>query len=228
MHVVDGSHYDELVTRLARSPARYTTRITERVHEEVAPARLEPVLPDLRGVLDRVVPAVLAGLLTSEPMEEEAMLVVRRTVERWSSRDVPFSTVMGICTAASRAAVDVTRDVARERDQAVVVQVVGRGVVIAQEVVAAAAAGHGRNMRRELTTDRPDPGGRGAPVVLRGPAADVLGLVAEGMTNAQVAGELGISPQAVNYHVGRLMRALGAANRTAVVARAYERGLLPR
>lgn len=228
MQVVDGSRYDELVARLALSPARYTTRITERIREEVAPARLEPVLPDLREVLDRLVPAVLAALLTSEPLDEEAMLVVRRAAERWSSRAVPFSTVMEICTAASRAAVEVTQDVARERDQPVVVQVVGRGVVIAQEVVAAAAAGHERNTRRELATDRSDPGRGWAPIVLRGPAADVLALVAEGRTNAQVAGELGISPQAVNYHVGRLMRALGAVNRTAVVARAYERGLLPR
>ncbi len=51
-------------------------------------------------------------------------------------------------------------------------------------------------------------------------------MVAEGRTNVEIAAALHLSRQAVNYHVGRLMRALGAANRTALVARAYQRGLL--
>jgi DNA-binding NarL/FixJ family response regulator len=61
---------------------------------------------------------------------------------------------------------------------------------------------------------------------LRQPGADILRMVAEGRTNVEIAGELHLSRQAVNYHVGRLMRALGAANRTALVALAYRRGLL--
>lgn len=61
---------------------------------------------------------------------------------------------------------------------------------------------------------------------LRQPAADILRMVAEGRTNVEVAAALHLSRQAVNYHVGRLMRAPGAANRTALVARAYQRGLL--
>lgn len=61
---------------------------------------------------------------------------------------------------------------------------------------------------------------------LRQPGADILRMVAEGRTNVEIAGALHLSRQAVNYHVGRLMRALGASNRTALVARAYQRGLL--
>jgi DNA-binding CsgD family transcriptional regulator len=61
---------------------------------------------------------------------------------------------------------------------------------------------------------------------LRQPGSDILRMVAEGRTNVEIAGELHLSRQAVNYHVGRLMRALGAANRTALVALAYKRGLL--
>ena len=58
------------------------------------------------------------------------------------------------------------------------------------------------------------------------PGADILRMVAEGRTNVEIAAELYLSRQAVNYHVGRLMRSLGAANRTALVSRAYQEGLL--
>ena len=64
------------------------------------------------------------------------------------------------------------------------------------------------------------------PGELRRPGADILRMVAEGRTNVEIASALHLSRQAVNYHVGRLMRALGASNRTALVARAYQRGLL--
>lgn len=58
------------------------------------------------------------------------------------------------------------------------------------------------------------------------PGADILRMVAEGRTNVEIAAALYLSRQAVNYHVGRLMRSLGAANRTALVSRAYQEGLL--
>ncbi len=228
MEVLEGRHYDELVSRLARSPSRYTARIAERLRSEVAPAHLEPVQADLRELVDQVMRAVFAVLLSGESLEEEAVLAVRRAAERWSSRRVPFSTVLAISSAAARAAVEVTQELARERDKAVAVEVVGRGIVIAQELVAAAAAGYGRSARRSTAADPAGPGGGAAPVGLTRTSADVLGLVAEGRTNVQVAAELGLSRQTVNYHVGRLMRALGAVNRTAVVARAYDLGLLPR
>jgi len=49
---------------------------------------------------------------------------------------------------------------------------------------------------------------------------EVLGLLAEGLTNKEIARRLGISPATVKIHVSRVMTWLGAANRTDAVARA--------
>lgn len=49
---------------------------------------------------------------------------------------------------------------------------------------------------------------------------EVLGGLARGLTNKEIAIELGISPATVKIHVARLVSWLGAANRTDAVARA--------
>lgn len=50
----------------------------------------------------------------------------------------------------------------------------------------------------------------------------VLELLAEGLTNKEIARRLGISPATVKIHVARLTAWLGAANRTDAVARAQK------
>lgn len=54
----------------------------------------------------------------------------------------------------------------------------------------------------------------------------VLRLMAQGMTNKQVAQRLGISPATVKTHMARLAEELGAINRTDAVARAKSLGVL--
>lgn len=54
---------------------------------------------------------------------------------------------------------------------------------------------------------------------------EVLALLAEGLTNKEIALRLGISPATVKIHVARLTSWLGAVNRTGAVARA-QRGRL--
>lgn len=55
---------------------------------------------------------------------------------------------------------------------------------------------------------------------------DVLQLVAEGMTNGQLAGRLFISTKTASVHVSNILAKLGAANRTEAVDLARQRGLL--
>ncbi len=52
---------------------------------------------------------------------------------------------------------------------------------------------------------------------------DVLGLIAEGLTNPQIAERLYIAPKTAEHHVGRLLAKLGVRNR-AEAAALYERG----
>lgn len=54
----------------------------------------------------------------------------------------------------------------------------------------------------------------------------VLSLMADGMTNKQIAQRLGISPATVKTHMSRLAEELGAINRTDAVARAKSLGIL--
>jgi len=55
---------------------------------------------------------------------------------------------------------------------------------------------------------------------------EVLSLVAEGLSNKAIAGQLGISDQTVKFHLGSISGKLGAANRTEAVRRAVRRGLI--
>ena len=54
----------------------------------------------------------------------------------------------------------------------------------------------------------------------------VLERVAEGLTNAEIATELGISPDTVKTHLARLLEKLSARDRTHAVARAMRAGLI--
>jgi DNA-binding NarL/FixJ family response regulator len=54
---------------------------------------------------------------------------------------------------------------------------------------------------------------------------EVLRLVAEGLTNAQVAARLSLSPRTVDRHLNAIYTKLGVATRTAAAAFAIEHGL---
>lgn len=58
--------------------------------------------------------------------------------------------------------------------------------------------------------------------------AQVLALVAEGKSSRDIADRLTIAERTVKFHVTSLLNKLGASNRAEAVARAAERGLLPR
>ena len=56
--------------------------------------------------------------------------------------------------------------------------------------------------------------------------ADVLRLMAKGLTNAEIAGELYVSLQTVKTHVGNVLAKLHARDRTQAVIFAYESGFI--
>ena len=73
----------------------------------------------------------------------------------------------------------------------------------------------------------PEPPASGTyPAGLSTREAEVLGLVAEGMTNAEVAEKLFLSSRTVNWHLTSIYRKLGAHSRAEATRFAAEHGLL--
>ena len=72
-------------------------------------------------------------------------------------------------------------------------------------------------------TDRP---GAGAPSVARltPREREVLALVGQGLSNAEIAERLVLSPLTAKTHVARLFAKLGARDRAQLVVAAYETG----
>lgn len=73
-----------------------------------------------------------------------------------------------------------------------------------------------------------DPAARGTGYGLSLPELRVLALLAEGQTNARIAGRLGLSAHTVKTHVGRVMAKLGAANRAEAASIGVTAGLVRR
>jgi hypothetical protein len=69
---------------------------------------------------------------------------------------------------------------------------------------------------------------RNSPVIAIAPssAADSAPMIAGGLTNNEIAGRLVISPLTAKTHVGDILRKVGCRDRAALVALAYESGLI--
>ena len=55
---------------------------------------------------------------------------------------------------------------------------------------------------------------------------DVIALLAEGLSNKEIGGQLGISADPAKFHVGRVIDKLDATGRTDAVAHAARRGII--
>ena len=86
------------------------------------------------------------------------------------------------------------------------------------------AFGDGSAARRR--PDRTDAADAGVVEPLTGREMQVLGLMAAGMSNQEIADELVVVLDTVKKHVGHIFDKLGAANRTQAVARARVMGLV--
>ena len=87
----------------------------------------------------------------------------------------------------------------------------------------------GRAMTLEEAFSRalePDISPATAQDVLSAREAEVLGLVAEGLTDQEVAQRLYLSPRTVGQHLSSVYRKLGVRSRTAATRAATERGLI--
>jgi LuxR family maltose regulon positive regulatory protein len=75
--------------------------------------------------------------------------------------------------------------------------------------------------------ERPAPAASGLLESLTGRELEVLGLVAAGRPNREIADELVVTLETVKKHLSHVFDKLGAANRSEAVARARELRLIP-
>jgi DNA-binding NarL/FixJ family response regulator len=105
-----------------------------------------------------------------------------------------------------------------------------RDLLHAIEVVAAGDALLAPSITRRLIAEfaaRPDRTSTPEALVeLTDREREITRLVAEGLTNNEIAGRLVISPLTAKTHVSNILRKLGCRDRAALVALAYESGLV--
>jgi DNA-binding NarL/FixJ family response regulator len=105
-----------------------------------------------------------------------------------------------------------------------------RELVRAIEVIASGDAllspGITRRLIAEFATRRDPQAQPAALAELTDRERDVLHLVARGLSNDEIAGQLVISPLTAKTHVRNILRKLGCHDRAALVAIAYESGLI--
>ncbi len=95
-----------------------------------------------------------------------------------------------------------------------------------------AAWAEGRAMTPEetieyaLKTEEPGLSPKGEKGELSERELEVLRLVAEGLTNPQVADRLYVSPRTVGFHLRSIYRKLGVPSRAAAAKAAFEQGLI--
>ena len=149
--------------------------------------------------------------------DESGTDIARRVRAAHPSTRVLLISGAGRISATAARAAGAAGFVTKDRSAAEIVEAIrrigaGEDVFDAPPVPAggAAATSHGQPTHQRLT----------------GREQEVLQLVAAGLTNAEIAAELRLSPNTVKEHASSMFRKLGARNRADAVVRAQRLGVL--
>ena len=194
------------------------------ISEELADAVMEAVPDRYRDTTDNecrplcrtLVPVALECIARGTMPDEDTLHPIRLSARRTLSQNIPASvTLTGIRAAMARFTSIVARN-ATPQDALAVLTVMGRAAVLLQLFVTVFVSGSESEPR-----GRPEWWAEQPPV-----ARDSLRLAALGYSTGEIAQRLYYSEQTVTYHLGKLMKLFGCSNRTEMVIRAYEAGVI--
>ena len=213
------------------SPVIATSPLLERLHatsaeiaEELADAVRDAVPDRYRDTTDQecrplcrtLVPVALECIARGSKPDEETLQPIRVSARKTLSEGIPASvTLTGIRTAMVCFTSIVARHAAPQ-DASAILPVISRAAVLLQLFMTVYVSGSesAPNRRPKWWSEQ--------PLVAR----DSLRLIAQGYVTSEIAWKLNYSEQTITYHLGKLMKRFGCSNRTEMVSRAHEVGVI--
>jgi DNA-binding CsgD family transcriptional regulator len=160
---------------------------------------------------DTPLPSVALGVELPEPWASSLRGDWRSAEAGWQTRGWPYERALELISSADAGATT-------------------EGIAILDRLGASSAARIARRRLKDLGVRRiprgPRPVTRANAAGLTARQTEVLGLVATGATNAQIAERLVVSVRTVDHHVSATLAKLGVETRQAAVERAHELGIL--
>jgi DNA-binding CsgD family transcriptional regulator len=158
------------------------------------------------GVAEEIPPGV------PEPHSLQLTGDPERAAERWLELSCPYDAALALAEADDEAALRLALDELRR---------------LGARPAAAIVARRLRKRGVRGVVRGPRPATRANPAGLTARELEVLGLVADGLRNAQIADRLFLSPRTVDHHVAAILRKLDARTRAQAAAAARRLGVLP-
>ena len=184
---------------------------------EATPERFEVMIEEeTRPIINELVPATLECIASGSTPEEEDLDLIRQSDHRTIKEGLPPSAVLNMIRASVVRFTSIALRHATPADTASVITVMGRSAALTHIYATTYISGvEGRSRcRPEWWSEQPRV------------TKQSLKLLSEGHSTCEIAEELCYSEQAISYHIGNLMRRFGCVNRTEMVSRAHEAGVL--
>ena len=184
---------------------------------EATPEQFKVMIEEeVRPITEKLVPVTLECISTGGTPTEEDLDVIRQSDNRTAKAGLPASAVLNTIRASTVRFTSIALRHATPADAASIITVMGRAAALTHIYATT-------YISKFEGKSRCRPGWwKDQPQVTK----QSLKLLSEGYSTCEIAEELCYSEQAISYHIGNLMRRFGCANRTEMVSRAHEAGVL--
>lgn len=184
---------------------------------EATPERFRATIEEeARPVAEKLVPVTLECIASGSTPKEEDLDVIRQSDLRVIKEGLPASSVLNTIRASTVRFTSIALRHATPADASSVIVVMGRAAALTHIYATTYIS------KVESKSHRHPDWWKGQPEVTK----QSLKLLSEGYSTCEIAEELCYSEQAISYHIGNLMRRFGCTNRTEMVSRAHEAGVL--